>query len=126
MTTPRYKHDCDRCVYLGSGECNALGEGFFDFYTCTNPDNVRSFIARYGNEGSEYASTRLFSCVELTRLDKIALYSGLELTAEEEKGLLRCLATMWKETQTRPDYRDTSIKGADFFGKGNVCFEDTL
>lgn len=52
---PLYTHDCDTCQFLGSytslmhpGDRQVM---VFDLYVCKN-----TVIARYGNEGSEYAS----------------------------------------------------------------------
>jgi hypothetical protein len=51
---PTFIHDCDSCKYMGSFT-DRLGETH-DFYYC--PDSVLggSYIARFGSEGSEYAS----------------------------------------------------------------------
>lgn len=45
----QYKHDCDNCVYLGS--LNGA-----DFYYCQRKSFDVSYIARYGDHGSEYIS----------------------------------------------------------------------
>lgn len=44
MDKPMFKHDCDKCKYLGS-----LPHG--DMYCCTD-----TVIFRYGSEGEEYVS----------------------------------------------------------------------
>lgn len=46
--TPKYKHDCDRCRFLG----HILG---YDVYTC-NFNGRASLVARYGDEPASYAS----------------------------------------------------------------------
>jgi hypothetical protein len=53
--TPRYQHDCDDCVFLG---CDAS----FDLYwhPSGNPE-MRTVIARFGNEGPEYHSGMAFA-----------------------------------------------------------------
>lgn len=52
MTAARFTHDCDSCVFVGQ-------HGDHDVWFCPRCDGG-SLIARYGNEGSEYASTPLF------------------------------------------------------------------
>ena len=47
-TTPRYTHDCDQCRFLGQIDQ-------YDLYFCERADEG-SAIARYGNDGPEYAS----------------------------------------------------------------------
>lgn len=50
--TPRYKHDCDICTYLG--QFNGL-----DLYVCRADGDARilgTYVARYGDDGSEYTS----------------------------------------------------------------------
>ena len=119
---PKYQHDCEKCHYLGTGKCPALGEDEFDFYICTGSIG-RSMIARYGSEGPEYTSAPLFSCEMLTALDKVALFARLELLPEEEKRLLGVLARMWKSKLTIEDYRNLNIYGVGDFGVGNVVFD---
>jgi len=48
---PKYTHDCDACTFLGT---------FFDHdvYHCGDTLS-RSIVARYGNDGPEYASMPL-------------------------------------------------------------------
>lgn len=50
MTEPRYTHDCARCRFLGSVDK-------YDLYVCPEgtPGQLTG-IARYGNDGPEYAS----------------------------------------------------------------------
>ena len=57
MTKPYYTHDCDQCKFLGC-------KGRIDIYLCHNESRDpecqdTTVVARYGNEGSEYASTLL-------------------------------------------------------------------
>lgn len=56
MSAPKFKHDCDGCIFLGR---------FSEFHTfCTREhdlyvhwdDTQKTVIARYGNEGAEYVS----------------------------------------------------------------------
>lgn len=44
----KYTHDCDGCEFLGQ-------DGDLDMYTCMRGPG-RTFIARYGSRGPEYAS----------------------------------------------------------------------
>lgn len=47
---PRYRHDCDRCEYLGQWLQ-------YDLYVCgTSSLSGQSVVARYGSIGHEYAS----------------------------------------------------------------------
>ena len=49
---PKWIHDCDKCIYLGT----IFKE--FDLYICRDnkfPD-LDSYLIRYGDEGSEYLS----------------------------------------------------------------------
>lgn len=128
---PKFQHDCKGCQYLLTGKCPILGEGEFDFYICPGPTG-RSIIARYGSECHEYVSGVLFGCVELTALDKVALFARLKLEPEEEKRLLGVFARMWRSKLTIEDYRElniyadniygTTVYGEDF-GPGNVVFD---
>lgn len=46
---PRFTHDCTRCVFTGA-------DAEYDFYFC--PGSLGgSIIARFGNDGPEYASS---------------------------------------------------------------------
>jgi hypothetical protein len=49
---PRFIHDCKSCLYLGRHE-------EYDMWFCPTCDEG-TLIARYDNEGGEYASTPLF------------------------------------------------------------------
>lgn len=116
---PKYKHDCSACRYLGTGKVQILGDGEFDFYVC-GPDDDRSFIARYGDDGPDYSSCPLFGCAELTSLDKVALANGLELTPLEEGKLLKVFARLWKDKLTMGNYMDMTCTIE--LGKGNIVF----
>jgi len=51
--TPRYTHDCPACLFMGR-------HGQYDTYFCPKSQgdgDSGSVIARYGNEGHEYASS---------------------------------------------------------------------
>lgn len=51
----RYIHDCDDCIGLGKF---SLGNRRFDLYFCPRCDGG-SVLARYGDRGSDYASSPL-------------------------------------------------------------------
>lgn len=126
---PMYQHDCNSCRFLGHGPCATLGKMHgqdkhpFDFYICEG-GRVRSFIARYGNRPSDYMSGGLFECVELTTLDRVALYNGLELTPDEHERLLRVFASMYRERFGLKDARDLVTSSDCVFGAGNVVWEN--
>jgi len=128
---PRYQHDCDACRHLGSGQVPTLGEmhgrrdHVFDFYVCeSRSGDYRSFIARYGNERSEYMSNALLGSSELSHLDLVALWNGLELTVEENERLLLRLASMYRDKFSVKDYREMSTTPELSFGSGNVLFSN--
>jgi hypothetical protein len=52
---PRFVHDCDNCHFLGHYKSKQTGEDF-DLYYCANSGVYGTTLARFGNEGSEYAS----------------------------------------------------------------------
>lgn len=51
-TQPLYIHDCNGCKFLGHTTCQ---DNTYDIYFCKHCDGG-SLIARYGNDGPEYAS----------------------------------------------------------------------
>lgn len=50
--TPRFTHDCEGCEFKGQ-------QGIYDIWYCARCDRG-TWIARYGSEGSEYASYPTF------------------------------------------------------------------
>jgi hypothetical protein len=53
--TPKWKHDCDKCILLGHTTHN---KGTVDLY-CHPYSPIQdgiTLVARYGNEGNEYIS----------------------------------------------------------------------
>lgn len=97
----------------------------YDFYTCEadGKEMPRSIIARHGNRPEEYQSVPLFGCAELTDLDKLALFRGLELTTIEEARLLSVLARMYRDKLNRGEYLE--LGGSLMFGRGNVMFDES-
>lgn len=60
ISKPVYQHDCERCIFLGnmpySGRWVPEGVISVDLYVCLQSINGATFIARFGDEGSEYMS----------------------------------------------------------------------
>ena len=48
---PQYKHDCENCLFIGVFNN-------FDVYICLGTE-AGSMIARFGDEGSQYASCNI-------------------------------------------------------------------
>jgi hypothetical protein len=46
---PKFTHDCDRCIFLGS-------TNDADLYVCIG-DEEHTFIARLGNDGNDYLAS---------------------------------------------------------------------
>lgn len=53
---PRYTHDCDECCFVGSFH-DATDGVDYDLYACPFEPTV---VARYGDEGPDYASGLMF------------------------------------------------------------------
>lgn len=49
---PLFKHDCDRCTYLGQSDL----DGPCDLYHCVQGGGMHTVIARYSDEGHDYNS----------------------------------------------------------------------
>lgn len=67
---PFFKHDCEKCTYLGSAEINTVK---VDFYFC--PDEIKTtLVYRFGDDPQDYGSTwvdyvsplSIFACVGLS------------------------------------------------------------
>lgn len=57
---PRYTHDCDKCIYLGTVYARRENDckDYIDCYWCANRyPSLSSVLGRYGNEGPEYMSS---------------------------------------------------------------------
>lgn len=58
---PRYTHDCEKCVYLGTvyAERENDCKNYIDCYWCKNEryPSLTSVIGRYGSDGPEYSSS---------------------------------------------------------------------
>ena len=52
--TPKYKHDCMRCHFLGQ---TIGGQRIHDLYVCApNPERSPTLVARFGDDGPDYLS----------------------------------------------------------------------
>ena len=54
-----FKHDCDRCEFLGS----VILDKKYDLYFCGSTEGEVTVIARYGDDGPDYQSGLNFSSV---------------------------------------------------------------
>jgi len=124
MNEPGYAHDCPHCRFLGRGRAAILdAKKTFDFYVCEGSGDRRSFIARYGNREDQYMSGPLLGTAELSHLDLVALYNGLELLPEENERLLAKLADMYRRRLGGVrEYQKLSAGGEVSFGSGNYLF----
>lgn len=52
--SPKYTHDCDKCVFLGTFNGEGFKEEEQDLYFCS--EIYPTVITRYGNDGPEYTS----------------------------------------------------------------------
>lgn len=60
--SPRYKHDCTVCQYLGQYDHKGrYNQGIFDLYVCIREDKPEyiSILARHGHDGPQYSSMPL-------------------------------------------------------------------
>jgi hypothetical protein len=81
MMTPKWKHDCHKCSYLGS---TFLQRDLLDWYTCGTGYN-KTVIARHGDDGPEYWSLPVDVMRQgdtVRMLDDTQAYSGMQLMAE--------------------------------------------
>lgn len=96
---PKFKHDCTHCKFLGHGTYLDIPVDW-----CVCQGRIRTIIARYGNEGSEYSSAGIGECVTPTRVEMAALAQGLDLQDEEKDRLLKQLLLRYKDSLSRHDY----------------------
>jgi hypothetical protein len=60
---PRYKHDCDNCIYVGR-----IDE--YDIYYCSHSTSV---VARYSDEGPDYTSL-MYDGIKIQHKDSVWQY----------------------------------------------------
>lgn len=73
---PRYKHDCEGCVYLSTWDDEH--EETYDLYYC-NQGSLPTVIARFGHDGPDYVSGIFFApqVPALAEAKKLAQKKGL-------------------------------------------------
>lgn len=62
MKNPRYMHDCDQCLFLGTYD-------FYDLYYC---DKEPTIICRFTNDPCDYSSGLVFAIVENAKPQYVA------------------------------------------------------
>jgi hypothetical protein len=80
---PKYKHDCENCVFLG--RCDVLASQR-DLYFCKQAGTLPTVIARYSDEPSDFTSGLGSRMYELIEAEKRARDAGL-LPTREKLGL---------------------------------------
>ena len=80
---PKWKHDCNKCEYLGS---MVVTGNMLDWYTCGTGFN-KTVIARRGDDGPEYWSMpvdvmRSGNYLSLKNYGEF-VYNGMNILAEE-------------------------------------------
>lgn len=77
--TPRYVHDCERCVFLGRIAVRDVPDYLdrdYDAYMCVSPRSIE-YVARYSSDGPDYLSMNgMTGC---TRCDHPALVRTIAL-----------------------------------------------
>ncbi len=72
--TPQYQHDCTKCKFLGRFTSDGIN---YDLYFCVEGNGNRpTVIARYDNDGGDYASGIMFNSPELTEAKRRAKALG--------------------------------------------------
>lgn len=89
--TPRYKHDCDSCIFLGRHEDD-------DIYLCRSPQHGRdgdTFIFRWHDDGPAYSSYLRDTMNKLMQRGQSSKKSGIaeafvleDKLIEREKGVI--------------------------------------
>lgn len=73
-TTPRYEHEDVCCTYLGQFE-------EFDLYVCGTANGTGTYLARDGDDGSDYHSGKAFVGLfpPITEAHRLAAVQGIAL-----------------------------------------------
>lgn len=73
MSTPKFKHDCDRCNFLGRHE-----ETDSDLYYCRQYHKVPTLVARYSDDPVDYSSGLSFVATmpEIAEANRLAVAAG--------------------------------------------------
>lgn len=79
--TPYFKHDCDRCIFLGNlnnSDFHATPprKEYYDLYFCKK-GGMSTVIARYGDEGHKYLSGLGFKNEVLKYAEELARNAGV-------------------------------------------------
>lgn len=98
---PRYKHDCDGCVFLGQFDG-------YDLYYCKRSDEDMggTVIARFGNDGSNYASGGC-SIVGTFKLSK----DEMQIDGLQAMRALRVALLIAYDRNLIGKYKDAHVKG---------------
>jgi len=104
---PRYKHDCNSCVFLGQ-------YAIADLYACIHNGRISTVIARYSDRINDYASglsaVREDGIVVLIEAFRLAVLKGY-LPIEPYK---KCLDLfVWKGTKS-----EELVRNAKYYKKG--------
>lgn len=89
MDKPRFKHDCDRCIFLGQLKERGEQDPTADIYFC--PSRFPTVLARYSCKDSDYSSSDIMDGPEyLPRLSRWKLFA---MILASQKGLYKFPAT---------------------------------
>ena len=81
MDTPQYKHDCDRCVFLGIYTNTMKGrERESDLYYCAGEPTA---IERYGDDGPNYYSGLCFMNANPAIMEAVIRAMNMGLISEK-------------------------------------------
>jgi hypothetical protein len=75
MEKPKFKHDCDKCIFLGHYDGA-------DLYQC----NDTSGIARYGNKGPQYISDFIYNAGYLSSKHLHEAFKRINMRLLREEG----------------------------------------
>ena len=133
MMSPKYKHDCDGCHFLGRFSDFKIGDVVdYDLYVCPNLESpmLTSLIARYGSEGSHYSSSPVgvllqFSNEQLSKVNREVWARALEkrfVLSRERLMEMRDSPMVYTShvEASRIIEGVQSIQSADFLSKGGV------
>ena len=102
--TPRFKHICSQCTFLGQGIYRKIP---VDWYVCKSPqEQLRTIIARRGDDPSDYASGVIGETVEPHPMVIAALAQGLDLDHAEKDKLLQTLLRKHRDGMGIDFWRD--------------------
>lgn len=95
---PRFQHNCEDCIFLGAVSLRGDHQGYYDLYYCNNGPFGPTLLARYGDEGHEYASGLSFGKERINP----ALAAAYDLAVSKDlikfRRILKNLREIEKET----------------------------